>query len=98
VDTRKFWIRRDRENYFLNGVTITCVIGAFVSSYWHFADRLAVKQDIKIIRHLSRKDEQKKLRDVQYIPAKLSVGATRYYKLDEETRPLVPKLGDDESN
>jgi hypothetical protein len=98
VGIRRFWIRKDRENYFLNGVTITCVIGAFVSSYWHFSDRLAVKRDIKITRHLTRQQEQKKLRDVQYTPASLSTGNTRYYKLDEGTAPLVPKLGTDDGN
>lgn len=97
MDIRKFWIRKDREAYFLNGVIITCVIGAFISSYWHFADRLAVKRNIKITRQVSMDQEQKRLKEVQYTPMKLSVGTTRYYKLDDTTKPVMPKLGEDEN-
>lgn len=98
MDIRKFWIRRDREAYFLNGVIITSVIGAFISSYWHFADRLTVRKEIKIKMQTSQETQQKKLREVQFTPGKLGVGATRYYRLEDDTKPVVPKLGEDENN
>ena len=47
IPLRKFWIRKDREQYFLSGVIVTCVIGGFVSSYWHFSDRLSAKPNIR---------------------------------------------------
>ena len=93
---RDLWIRRDREQYFLNGVIITCAIGGFVSAYWHFNDRITVRQDIKIKQWLTPDQERKKLKEVQYTPVKLKVGATQYYRLDDETRPVVPKMGEDE--
>jgi hypothetical protein len=96
VDIRKFWIRKDRESYFLNGVIITCAIASFVSSYWHFEDRLTVKKRIDIKTQAPTEVQQKKLREVQYISGKMNIGATRYYQLDDETRPSVPKLGEDE--
>ena len=92
----RFWIRKDREQYFLGGVIIACSIGTFVSSYWHFTDRISVKQDIKINERIKPGEETKKLRKVQYTPARLKVGATQYYKLEEDTLPSVPKLGDGE--
>lgn len=92
----KFWIRKDREQYFVMGIIITCSISGFVSSYWHFSDRLNVRKDIKITRQLSVEAEQKKLRETQYIAPKLNVGSTVYYRLDSDTRPAVPKLGEDE--
>ena len=95
MSARRFWIRRDREQYFLSGFIIACVIGAFVSSYWHFNDRISVRQDIKIKGWKTPENEQKKLREVQYTPSKLKVGATQYYRMDSETSPSVPKLGEE---
>ena len=93
----RFWIRKDREQYFLYGVIIACTIGGFVSSYWHFTDRISVHQDIKIKKWLSKEAEQKKLNDMQYTPVKLKVGNTQYYRL-EDSAPAVPKLGENEGN
>lgn len=93
---RRFWIRKDREDYFLGGVVVACVVGGFVSAYWHFNDRVMVKKNIKIKAELSKEAEHKKLRDLQFVPSKLKVGDKEYYKMDEETAPSVPKPGDDE--
>jgi hypothetical protein len=98
VSERRFWIRKDREQYFLSGIIIACTIGSFVSSYWHFTDRISVHQDIKIKKWLTPEAERKKLKDLQYTPAKLKIGSTQYYRLDSETAPVVPKLGENEGN
>jgi len=95
VNLRTFWIRRDREQYFLSGIIITCAIGGFVSSYWHFTDRITVRQDIKIKKWLTPEEEHKKLKEVQYTPVKLKSGATQYYRLENDSAPSVPKLGDE---
>lgn len=95
---RDLWIRKDREQYFLSGVVITCVIGAFVSSYWHFTDRISVRRDIKINKWRAPEDRQRTLKEVQYTPAKLKVGGTQYYRLDEYTAPSVPKLGEEDDD
>ncbi len=93
MNFRRFWIRKDREEYFLSGVIIACTIGGFVSSYWHFTDRIAVHQNIKIKEWLTPEAEQKQLKDIQYTPSKLRAGTTQYYRLGSETAPAVPKLG-----
>lgn len=92
----KFWIRQDRTTYFLAGVVIACSIGGFVSSYWHFQDRISVRQKIKLKSNLTKEAEIKKLRDTQLSPARLRPGATSYYRMEEETLPAMPRLGDDE--
>lgn len=95
MNWRAFWIRRDREAYFLSGVIITCTIGGFVSSYWHFTDRITVRKNITINAQQVKEAEQRKLRDVQYTPSKPRAGNTKYYEMGEETAPSVPRLGDD---
>ena len=92
--SRKFWIRKDREQYFLSGVIMTCVIAGFASSYWHFSDRMAVKQNISIRQpKITKAQEFQKLREAGYFEPKLQVGATQYYKLEEKsTLPVIPDL------
>lgn len=96
MNKRRFWIRKDRDNYFLGGVIIACTIGGFVSSYWHFTDRIAVRRNIKLKTSITQEQEVKQLRDVQYTPSKRRVGSKQYYKVGEETNPSVPKLGEDD--
>jgi len=97
MSERKFWIRKDRERYLFGGVIITCIIGGFVSSYWHFSDRIQIKKNIKINSSAPEKTMQR-LKEVQFSPQKLKVGATQYYRLDSETKPIVPKLGQEDGN
>lgn len=96
MSDRRFWIRKDREQYFLSGIIITSIIGAFISSYWHFTDRITVRQDIRIKGWKTPGTEQKKLKELQYTPSKLKVGGTQYYRMDNETIPTVPELGENE--
>lgn len=92
--SRKLWIRKDREQYFLSGVIVTCVIAGFVSSYWHFTDRMSVKHEIKLQqKKITKAQEFQKLREVGYFEPKLQVGTTQYYKLEEKgTLPSIPDL------
>jgi len=96
MNVRKFWIRRDREQYLLSGVIMTCAIAGFVSSYWHFSDRLNVRQSITIKKSLTPEAERKKLKDLQYVSPKTGSGSGKYYKLDDTTIPSVPKLGEND--
>jgi hypothetical protein len=98
VNIKRLWIRRDREIYFLTGVILACSVGGFVSAYWHFTDRITVHQNIKLRETAPTKVQQAKLREVQYTPTKLRTGATQYYRLDDYSKPSVPKMGEDESN
>lgn len=94
ISLREFWIRKDRDQYFLCGVLLTCVIGGFVSSYWHFSDRLKVKPVLKLPqRMISKEQESQKLKEAQFYVPKFQVGATQYYKLEEKsTLPRIPDL------
>ncbi|HBB67104.1 MAG: hypothetical protein A2X28_06820 [Elusimicrobia bacterium GWA2_56_46] len=91
---RKFWIRKDREQYFLSGAIVTCAIAGFVSSYWHFSDRISVQRNFRIQQpRISRTAEFQKLKEVGYFAPKLQVGATRYYRLEEKSAlPVIPDL------
>ena len=75
---------------------IACTIGSFVSSYWHFSDRITVRKNIKIKAKEIKEPQQRKLRDVQFTPSKLRVGSTQYYRMDDDTLPAVPKLDNDD--
>ena len=94
IPLRKFWIRKDREQYFLSGVIVTCVIGGFVSSYWHFSDRLSVKANIKLHeRRISKRMESQKLKEAQFYEPRFQVGSTEYYRLeDQNAHPNIPAL------
>lgn len=94
---KKFWIRRDREPWFLHGFTIACFIACFVASYWHFLDRVRVKPNIKTTKKaVSREVEVKKLKEAQFYTPKLRAGTTQYYKLEEKTTlPTIPDLPED---
>lgn len=94
ISIRQFWIREDREQYFLSGFILTCVIAGFVSSYWHFSDRLAVKRRIKLDQpKISKIQESRKLREAQFYAPKFQIGATQYYKLEEKSAlPQIPDL------
>lgn len=96
MSTPKFWIRKDRNNYFLGGVIIACTIGGFVSSYWHYTDRISVRRNIKLKTRITQEQEMKQLRDVQYTPSKQRVGNKQYYQVGDETKPSVPRLGEDD--
>jgi len=98
VNARRFWIRKDRDNYFLGGVIIACSIGGFVSSYWHFTDRIAVRQNIKLKTQITKEQELKQLRDVQYVPSKQKIGDKQYYRMEGDSRPAVPRPGEDEGD
>ncbi len=93
---RDFWIRKDREEYFLTGFIICCCISGFVSSYWHFTDRISVRQKIKLRTRIENAAEDRKLRDLQFSPSKIRSGGTQYYHLDEGVMPAMPKLGEHE--
>lgn len=95
MSDRRFWIRKDRENYFLGGVIIACCIGGFVSSYWHFTDRITVRQNITINTNLTPEGERRKLREVQYTPSKLRIGNTQYYRLEQGPSMAVPEMDDE---
>jgi hypothetical protein len=61
------------------------VIAGFVSSYWHYSDRISVKPKITINQvAITKAQEIQKLKDAGYFAPKLKVGATRYYTLEEK--------------
>lgn len=94
ISLRKFWIRADREQYFLNGFILTCIIAGFVSSYWHFSDRLPVKRKITLDqRKISKTQESRKLKEAQFYDPKFQIGATQYYRLEGQSAlPRIPDL------
>ncbi len=96
INFRELWIRKDREEYFLGGVIVTCVIASFLSVYWHFSDRIPLKE--------LDKGREKQFYGARPAPGRSSgvspylyPGATgrqttTFYRLGEETVPMVPEL------
>ncbi len=98
MSERKFWIRRRRDVYFFSGLIITCMFGSMVSSYWHYLDRTAVHRHINIKKTPAPAARVRKLREVQYTPAKIKVGTTQYYHLDEGPAPETPPALEENGN
>lgn len=95
IDFKELWIRKDREEYFLGGVIITCVIASFLSVYWHFSDRIPPKKFDK-----GREKQFYGARPAPRHPSGFSPylypGATgrqttTFYRLGEETIMAVPE-------
>ncbi len=79
----KYWIRKDREEFFFTGFMLSCMIASFVITYWHYLDRVEMKPKIKL--KYEDKKEIKKLKDVDYmVPLKKQ---STFYKIDEYFRP-----------
>lgn len=45
---KKYWIRKDREHLFFYGVIMASIVGGFVTTWWNFSDRIAVKRSIAL--------------------------------------------------
>lgn len=92
-----FKIRKDRLLWMQYGCAITSFIATFVASYWHFQDRLAVKPTIMISKKaIGRQAETRKLREAGYYTPKMRIGATQYYRMEEEiSLPKIPDLPED---
>ncbi len=93
----KYWIRKDREQYFLSGVIITSVIAAFTASYWHFSDRINLtesKIQIKTTKGLERKKEFERFKESTYISEK---GIEKYYRPDQYIPVPKPETDEDET-
>lgn len=93
---RKFWIRRDREQYLLGGAIVTSIIASYVSAHWHFVDAVNTFKNIKTYTQEASKRPVKKMREVEYTPAKMKAGSKQYYRMDNETVPSIPRLEENE--
>ena len=91
---RKFWIRKDRESYLLSGVIITAAISGFVSSYWHYADRMEVanKMNINIHLEMDKEKEFTRFKEAASYSQKSSKDTKQYYKPEETPAMTMPKL------
>ena len=91
-DLRRFWIRKDREQYLLSGAILTAIIASYVAAHWHFMDTVDVLRGIKISSQGSNKPQIKKIREVEYTATKAKNGKGTYYHIDLEKNPVIPRL------
>jgi len=77
MNERKFWIRPEREKYLVAGFMVTCAIGIIVTTHWKNLDRTEVRQNIKMKAGKSTEKQRRKLKEIQYTPARLRVGNTQ---------------------
>ncbi|OGS12388.1 MAG: hypothetical protein A2234_01110 [Elusimicrobia bacterium RIFOXYA2_FULL_58_8] len=95
---RRFWIRRDRNQYLLGGVIITSLIGSYVSAHWHFVDKVNTIRSMKVYSQERSQSPARNLREVEYTPSKQKAGRTRYYQLDTQKGPAIPRLDESEED
>lgn len=93
---RELWMRKDREEYFLGGVIVTCVIASFLSVYWHFSDRIPLKkldEPRGKTFYGARPAPGRSGGFSPYLhPGAVGKQTTVFYRLGEETVPMVPEL------
>lgn len=92
-DRARFWIRKDREFYFLPGVLLASVIGGFVSSYWHFTDIISVRPAIKRAHDAPPPKSAERIKETQFYTSP-AVSTTRYYQVEDHL-PDIPDLPED---
>lgn len=94
MNIRKYWIRKDREESFLFGVIAVCIVAGFVTPRWSRADRMSVRPEIKMqFEKLSKERQKTLLKEVPISQSKKD--DKKYYRVGEETTPVVPKLIED---
>lgn len=80
----KYWIRKDREDFFWSGFMLACMITSIVITYWHYFDMIELKPKIKL-KTTDSKKEIKSIKDVDFmIPLKKT---STFYKIEEYFKP-----------
>lgn len=88
----RFWIRKDRENFFFSGLLLTSIVATITISYWNYSDMTEIKPKIKLDTNLSKEKQYKILKEADYIPPIIKSGTTSFYKIDEYAKPQLPPL------
>jgi len=90
----KFWIRKDRENYLFSGVLIASIIGGFVSSYWHYLDRMEVlsKITMDVNMEMNKEKEFDRFKEAASYSDQPKAGDKQYYKIEENPALTMPEL------
>ena len=91
---QKFWIRKDRENYLLSGVLLAAITSGFISSYWHYADRMEVFSKIDIDLHMNMEEgkEFDRFKEAASYSTTPQEGEKQYFKLEENPEMAMPEL------
>ena len=90
----KFWIRKDREIYLLGGLILVATINGFVTSYWHYLDRMEVISKINIDLHMEMEKEKEfsRFKEAASYSGAPQEGKTQYYKLEKPPAMTMPSL------
>lgn len=80
----RYWIRRDRENFFWSGFMLACMISSVVTTYWHYFDMVELRPKIKL-KTIDSKKEMKRINDIDFmVPLKKT---STFYKIEEYFKP-----------
>lgn len=92
IDFRALWIRKDREEYFLGGVIVACVIASFISVYWHFSDRVPLKELARGREKLFQgsRPSPKRSGFSPYLHSGATGRTTTFYRVGKDTILKVP--------
>ncbi|HOW89389.1 MAG TPA: hypothetical protein PL037_03830 [Elusimicrobiales bacterium] len=67
---RRFWIRRDRERFFLIGFLLASIIASFTTTWWNFSDR--IKSEGRVVmpktQNITKQKEAELLREERLSP------------------------------
>lgn len=95
-DVRRFWIRRDREDYLVTGLVITGLISSYTMAYWHKADNVNAylslhRNAVKVIQQ-----GEAQVRETGLSLSRQRATTDKYYNLEKKAAaPEMPELGGD---
>jgi len=85
----KYWIRKERDDFFLMGFIITCIIASIATTYWHYFDMTELKPKIRLKGEKTKKELFKEIKDVDFM-INLRKSST-FYRVEEYFKPEEKK-------
>ena len=81
----KYWIRKERDDFFITGFILACIAASIVTTYWHYFDMTELKPKIRLKGEKTKKELFKEIKDVDFM-INLKKSST-FYRVEEYFRP-----------
>jgi hypothetical protein len=81
----KYWIRRERDDFFFTGFILASIAASVITTYWHYFDMTELKPKIRLKGEKTKKELFKEIKDVDFM-INLKKSST-FYKFDEYFKP-----------
>ena len=99
LDLRRFWIRKDREEYLMAGAVVIFLITSYTMAYWRKMDMLDAYSRMRPVTNELASDGQGQgqVREVGLSISRQKATTDKYYNRGDKTSsPEIPALGDGE--